>query len=274
MAEIHERTEHTPDGQPVFWREGEPQLPGAPTLYVHGVPTSSDDWVDFLTVTGGLAPDLRGFGRTTKRADGDFTMRGQAAFVERFVDERRLDRVKLVVHDWGAAALLWAMREPERVERLVVINAVPFLPGYRWHGIARLWRTKVVGELAMGALVKPVLRLVSRKASATPGPLPRRFIDDTAKHFDQGTQRAILQLYRKAPEEELARAGEDLKALTAPALVLWGRHDPYVPERFAHGYAAALGDARLELLDGAGHWPWLDRPEVVERVAAFLRDGA
>jgi len=274
MAEVHERTQHTPDGQPVFWREAEPHLPGAPVLYVHGVPTSSDDWVDFLALTGGLAPDLRGFGRTTKRADGDFTMHGQATFVEDFLEARGLDRVKLVVHDWGAAALLWAMREPDRVERLVVLNAVPFLPGYRWHRIARLWRTKVLGELAMGAMVKPVLRLVSRQASATPGPLSRRFIDDTARHFDQGTQRAILQLHRKAPEQELARAGEDLSALTAPALVLWGRHDPYIPERFAHGYAAALGDATLELLDGAGHWPWLDRPEVIERTAAFLRDGA
>ncbi|HEV2754136.1 MAG TPA: alpha/beta hydrolase [Solirubrobacteraceae bacterium] len=274
MAQVTERTEHTPDGQPVFWREAEPRLPGAPTLYVHGVPTSSDDWVDFLALTGGYAPDLRGFGRTTKRADGDFTMHGQAAFVEDFLTARGLDRVKLVVHDWGAAALLWAMREPERVERLVVINAVPFLPGYRWHRIARLWRTKVVGEIAMGATVKPVLRVVSRKASATPGPLPKRFIEQTAAHLDQGTQRAILQLYRAAPAHELAHVGERLSAITAPALVLWGSHDPWIPARFAHGYAAALGDARLELVDLAGHWPWLDRPEAVERVSDFLHGGA
>ncbi|HEV2753359.1 MAG TPA: alpha/beta hydrolase [Solirubrobacteraceae bacterium] len=274
MTEVAERTEHTPDGQPVFWREADNQVPGAPVLYVHGVPTSSDDWVDFLALTGGYAPDLRGFGRTTKRADGDFTMHGQAAFVEDFLDARRLERVKLVVHDWGAAALLWAMRQPERVERLVVVNAVPLLPGFRWHRIGRLWRTKVVGEIAMGAMVKPVMGLVSRRASATPGPLPKRFIEQTAAHFDQGTQRAILKLYRAAPTEQLARAGEELRAITAPALVLWGSQDPFIPERFAHGYAAALGDATLELLDGAGHWPWLDRPEAVERVAAFLRDGA
>ena len=271
MTEVAERTEHTPDGQPVFWREADNQVPGAPVLYVHGVPTSSDDWVEFLAHTGGYAPDLRGFGRTTKRADGDFTMHGQAAFVEDFLDARRLERVKLVVHDWGAAALLWAMRQPERVERLVVVNAVPLLPGFRWHRIGRLWRTKVVGEIAMGAMVKPVMGLVSRRASATPGPLPKRFIEQTAAHFDQGTQRAILKLYRAAPTEQLARAGEELRAITAPALVLWGSQDPFIPERFAHGYAAALGDATLELLDGAGHWPWLDRPELVHRAAGFLR---
>ena len=50
--------------------------------------------------------------------------------------------MRLVVHDWGVVGLLWAMRHPERVERLVVMNAVPFLPGYRWHRTARIWRTR------------------------------------------------------------------------------------------------------------------------------------
>ena len=55
-------------------------------LYLHGVPTSSDDWVAFLERTGGLAPDLPGFGRTGKRGDGDFTMPGYDRFVEAFLD--------------------------------------------------------------------------------------------------------------------------------------------------------------------------------------------
>ena len=41
----------------------------APVLYVHGVPTSSDDWLPFLDRTGGLAPDLLGFGRSAKAAE-------------------------------------------------------------------------------------------------------------------------------------------------------------------------------------------------------------
>lgn len=267
MAEVLERREEM-DGQPLFWREAASE--GTPALYLHGVPTSSDDWVHFLAAGGGLAPDLPGFGRTTKRADNDFTMHGLAAWLERFLAVRELERVRLVVHDWGAIGLLWAMREPERVERLVVMNAVPFLPGYRWHRWARMWRTRVVGELAVGSMVRPVLKVASRAATPRRGPMPQRFLDEVDAHFDQGTQRAILQLYRGAPPDELARAGEGLGRIACPALVLWGRADPYVPERFAHGYAAALGDATLELLDDAGHWPWVDRPEVVQRVVDFL----
>ena len=100
--------------------------------------------------------------------------------------------------------------------------------------------------------------------------MPKEFREEIASHFDQGTQRAILRLYRSSPPDKLAAAGAELGSLTAPALVLWGTEDPYIPTTFASGYTAALGDAQLELVEGAGHWPWLDRPELVERVCTHL----
>ena len=58
----------------------------------------------------------------------------------------------------------------------------------------------------------------------------------------------------------------------APALVVWGERDPYLPKSFANAYAEALGgEARVEVVEGAGHWPWLDRPEVVDLISEFLR---
>jgi pimeloyl-ACP methyl ester carboxylesterase len=254
-------SEHTATlrDQPVFWRSVERDA-GAPVLYLHGVPTSSDLWLPFLERTGGLAPDLPGFGRSGKRGDGDFTIEGYARFVEEFLDMAGVDRVRLAVHDWGAAGLVWAQASPERVERLVVIDAVPLLPGYRWHPIARAWRTRGLGEIAIGLTTRFALRRV----------MPRPLADAVWPHFDQGTQRAILRLYRTSAEERLAAAGAGLGRIGAPGLVLWGERDPFVPARFADAYAAALGDARAERVPGAGHWPWYDRPEVVDRVAAFL----
>jgi pimeloyl-ACP methyl ester carboxylesterase len=254
-------SEHTATlgDQPVFWRTAEDDS-ATPVLYLHGVPTSSDLWLPFLARTGGLAPDLPGFGRSGKRGDGDFTIEGYARFVGEFLDLVGVDRVRLVVHDWGAAGLVWAQANPDRVERLVVIDAVPLLPGYRWHPIARAWRTRGLGEFAVGLTTRFALRRV----------MPRPLADAVWPHFDQGTQRAILRLYRTSPEERLAAAGADLGRIGAPALVLHGERDPFVPARFADGYAAAVGDARAEHVPGAGHWPWYDRPEVVERVAAFL----
>jgi pimeloyl-ACP methyl ester carboxylesterase len=254
-------TEHhdTFNDQPLFWRSAEGGEP--PVLYLHGVPTSSDDWVGFLERTGGLAPDLPGFGRSGKRGDGDFTMRGYDRFVEAFLDHAEVERVRLVVHDWGAVGLLWAQRQPERVERLVVSNAVPLLPGYRWHRVARLWRMRGVGEVAVGLAT----RWAWRRA------LPQPMADESWPHFDQGTQRAILQLYRASPEDALARAGLDLARVDCPALVVWGDRDPYLPAEFADAYADALGgEAEVLHLEHAGHWPWHDRPDAVDRIAAFL----
>ena len=71
--------------------------------------------------------------------------------------------------------------------------------------------------------------------------MPDDFIDSIWDHYDHGTQRAILKLYRSAPPEVLARAGERLGEISAPALVLWGGDDPYLPTRFAHAYGEALG---------------------------------
>ncbi len=271
MAEVSERS-GTIDGRPVFWRSA-PQAEGATgamPLYLHGVPSSSDEWVAFLERTGGLAPDLPGFGRSGKAGDLAYTIAEYDAFIESFLDTVGVQRVQLVVHDWGAVGLVFAQRLPARVQRIVVINAVPLLAGYRWHRTARIWRTPGLGEIAMGSTNRFFLRALTRESNATPGPMPDEWIDAVMEHFDQGTQRAILRLYRSSPPEVLAAAGARLGEIGAPALVVWGARDPYIPARFAREYASALGGAQLLELANAGHWPWIDDPGVIDSVAAFL----
>jgi pimeloyl-ACP methyl ester carboxylesterase len=295
------------DGLPVFWHSApapdDTRPDRAPVLYLHGVPSSSDEWiaprshdgvrprwrrwwrgerkedrwteprayeVGFLERSGGLAVDLPGFGRSGKPGFLKYTIDEYDQFIERFLDEIEVDRVKLVVHDWGAVGLAFAQRLPARVERLVIINSVPLLPGYRWHRTARVWRTPGLGELAMGTTNRFTLRLASRESNVTRGPMPDAWLDSVLAHFDQGTQRAILRLYRSSPPAVLAAAGARLGELHMPALVVWGTKDPYIPARFAGEYARALPNVELVELDDAGHWPWLDRPDVIERVVDFL----
>jgi len=253
------------DGQPVFWREAA----GARVLYVHGVPTSSAIWAPFLERTGGIAVDLPGFGRSTKRGDFPFTIEGYGVFLDRFAELVGLGGFRLCVHDWGGLALAWAARRAGSVERLAIIDAVPLLPGYRWHRIARAWRTPVLGEVAMGLTYRPVLRGLLRESNV--GPMPAEFVETIARDLDHGTQRAILRLYRSAPPAVLAAAGSELSELRAPALVAWGERDPYIPARFAQAYADALGgEAEVLTLPDAGHWAWYDRPDLVETVCDHL----
>jgi pimeloyl-ACP methyl ester carboxylesterase len=269
MPGVSEHNEEI-DGLSIFWRSAEPPAGTAPVLYVHGVPTSSHIWLPFLERGGGIALDLPGFGRSAKPAYISYAFDWFDGFIERFLDHLGVGSLRLVVQDWGGVALQFAQRFPERIERLVVIDTVPLLPGYRWHRTARIWRTPVLGELAMGATTPRVMRLSLREAFVAPGPVPEDFVAPIIAAFDQGTQRAILRLYRSADPPLLAAAGERLGTIGAPALVVWGERDPYVPVRFADAYAAALGDAQLLRLPDAGHWCWLDRPDVVDRVVEFV----
>jgi pimeloyl-ACP methyl ester carboxylesterase len=306
MPDVSEHTVEI-DGRPVFWRSApEPagSAGGAVPLYLHGVPGSSDDWVaphehhgirpwwrrwwrlkrsedewvepplyetGFLERSGGLALDLPGFGRSGKPGYLKYTIVEYDGFIERFLQEVEVERVQLVMHDWGGVGLAFAQRVPERVERLALLNAVPLLPGFRWHRIARVWRTVGLGELAMGMTSRFTLERASEEANATPGPMPGAWLDSVLEHFDEGTQRAILRLYRSSPPEVLAAAGARLGNLEMPALVIWGLKDPYIPARFGREYAAALPHAELVELADAGHTPWLDRPDVLERVVDFLK---
>ena len=257
---------------PVFWYEAPGDGSSAPVVYLHGIPTNADDWLPFLERTGGIAPDLPGFGRSGKPADFDHSIAGYAGFLEAFLQELGIARFSLVAHDWGAVGLVLAQAAPERLERLAIVDVAPLLPGFRWHWAARMWRTPVLGELSMGFSSRWALRQLSRQATPRRGPLPEELIGRIWDHFDHGTQRAILRVYRSSAPEDFVRAGERLGELRCPSLVMWGAADPFVPPRFAHAYAEALGGpVRLEVVEGAGHWPWVDRPECVDTVAAFLR---
>lgn len=248
-------------GIETFWRQaGDGRI-----LYVHGNPNNSDLWLPFLEKTGGVAMDIPGFGRSAKPAHFNYSIKGYGDWLEAFREHLGWESYKLAVHDWGGVGLAPAQREPQRVERLVVINAVPFLPGYKWHRFARIWRTPVLGELFQGSTTRWGLKRF------LPG-MPAEFIDSIWNHYDHGTQRAILKLYRSAPPAILAQAGGRLDEIKAPALVLWGGEDQYLPTRFAAAYGEALGgETTVEVVDGASHWPWIDKPELVQLIADFLK---
>jgi len=69
-------------GIDVLWRVAG----DAPILYLHGVPAAGWHWEPFLARTGGIAPDLPGFGRSGKPGDFDYTIAGYDRFIESFCD--------------------------------------------------------------------------------------------------------------------------------------------------------------------------------------------
>jgi pimeloyl-ACP methyl ester carboxylesterase len=264
------------DDSPVYYRSADRS--GMPTLYLHGIPTSSDDWLEFLGRSGGIAPDLIGFGRSGKGGHLDYSLAGLAEFVERFLGHLGVQRVRIVGHDWGAlVGLSFADRNPGRVDRLVLVNPPPARED--WPRALRVCRTPALGELAMGTINKGLLGRALRRGTIRAGAWPDARVRTVWDQFDQGTQRAILRLVRSAGDDVIggggprplgAETGTETETETRPIVVLWGEEDPWYPPATADAYAARLPGASVERIAGAGHWPWLDRPEVVDRVASLL----
>jgi pimeloyl-ACP methyl ester carboxylesterase len=265
--------DHTIDigGTPVYYRTAGEAPADVPILYLHGLPTSSDDWTAFLERTGGIAPDLLGFGRSGKAGNLDYSLDGHADFIELLLARLSVEQVQLVAHDWGAGGgLVFAQRHPERIEKLVLIDPLPLLDGVVHGRAANIWRRRLVGELVMGSVTKPLLARALRNATVTPDAWSADRLQAVWDQFDQGTQRAIIRLYRATGPEQLAAAGADLGTLPAPALILWGEQDPWLAPAYADAYAGRLQNATFQRIVGAGHWPWLDRPDLIETVATFL----
>jgi pimeloyl-ACP methyl ester carboxylesterase len=158
----------------------------------------------------------------------------------------------------------------DRVASVTLIDT-GILPGYRWHRLARVWRTPVIGELFQATATRAMFRRLLN--ANEPRGLPRAFVYQMYDHYDRRTRRAVLRLYR-ATDDPGAAATEFaayMREKDIPALVIWGEHDAYLPWQFAARQREAFPSADVHVLPASGHWPYADAPETVERLlVAFV----
>ena len=93
--------------------------------------------------------------------------------------------------------------------RLAIVDAVPLLDGFEWPSIARWLRRPGIGELIMGSVNRWLLARTLRNASARPEAWSDARVDAIWDQFDQGTQRAILRLWRSADTAASAKTDQD-----------------------------------------------------------------
>ncbi|SFL18838.1 haloalkane dehalogenase [Lysobacter sp. cf310] len=102
---------------------------GDPIVFLHGNPTSSYLWRNVIPHVGDLgrclAPDLVGMGGSGASADGGYRFADHARHLDVWFDALALERVVLVLHDWGSAlGFDWARRHPERVQAIAYMEAL------------------------------------------------------------------------------------------------------------------------------------------------------
>ncbi|MGN6586067.1 MAG: alpha/beta fold hydrolase [Solirubrobacterales bacterium] len=240
-------------------------------VFVHGNPGSADDWERLAGAAGragrrAVAFDLPDFGETVAPSGFQHDVPGYAGFVDAALGELGVERAHLVLHDFGGPiGLAWAAMRPEALAGITLIDT-GVLPGYKWHSLARIWRTPVLGEVFQATATRSAFRFLLNRNE--PRGLPREFVEAMYDHYDRRTRKAVLALYRATDDpggmsQALSRLFADRDV---PALVIWGEGDAYLPSSYAARQREAFPSADVHVLPASGHWPFADAPETVERL--------
>jgi pimeloyl-ACP methyl ester carboxylesterase len=253
-----------------FIRAGE----GPALLLLHGIGNNCQTWagvIDRLAETHTvIAPDLLGHGRSDKPR-GDYSIAAYANGMRDLLSVLDIEQATVVGHSLGGGiALQFAYQFPERCQRLALVGSGGLGPELS----AGLRAATLPGaELVLTALagISGPLRVglqVLERAGRTTG---WRRVGDFAEAGDAllalrdvEARRAFLRTLRGVVDAR----GQAVTALdrlyladSIPMLVVWGSRDPIVPALHAETVRSLVPSARVEVFDGAGHWPHLDEPD-------------
>ncbi|HMS80177.1 MAG TPA: alpha/beta fold hydrolase [Burkholderiaceae bacterium] len=268
-------------------REGAP-----PIVFVHGFPEFWYAWKDVLPAFAdrwhAVAPDLRGFNLSRAPADpkacrADRLVGDLDGLIRAFGHERAV----VVAHDWGGA-VAWALAiaRPERVSRLVILNAphpVPFarlLAGDPAQQAASAYMNVLRAPGAEAALAADDFAGLERLfAEVSPAPW---FDAETRAAYHAAWSRpgvltGAVNYYRASPL--YPPVGDDPGArrlvldpadfvVRVPTCVLWGERDQALLPALLDGLDALVPELTVHRLPGCSHWLAHEAPE---RVAALIR---
>ncbi|HZU97989.1 MAG TPA: alpha/beta fold hydrolase, partial [Planctomycetota bacterium] len=260
---------------------------GQPVLFVHGNPTWSFYWrelvKDLRATHRCVAPDHVGCGLSDKPGDDayEYTLERRVEDLSALVDHLRLDKVTLVLHDWGGMiGLAWAAAHPERVSRLVLLNT----SGFRLPATKPLpWQLKLVRNLpGFGALSVRGLNAFAGLAvhMAAMKPLDPRVKAGLVAPYDSWRNRiATLRFVQDIPLapgdrawDAVMKVEEKLESLRdVPTFIGWGEKDFVFDGHFLDEWRRRLPGAQVKTFPEAGHYVLEDaRDELVPLIRDFI----
>jgi haloalkane dehalogenase len=262
---------------------------GEPVVAVHGNPTWSFYYRELARAFRNdyrvVVPDHIGCGLSDKPSDERYayTLANRVDDFGRLMDELDLDRINLVVHDWGGMiGMAWAVRNAERIRRLVILNTAAFhLPKSKPFP----WQLWVVRDTPIGPLMVRGLNLFARGATrmaCTRKRLSKEVRDAYCAPYDGWNDRiATLRFVQDIPLKP-GEPGYDLVSDTAgrldvfrdrPVLICWGDRDFVFDHHFLAEWKAIYPDAEVHRFADCGHYILEDAAdEIIPLITTFLHD--
>ena len=257
-----------------------------PVLLLHGGGTDSAHLSWALTipalVQAGLrvfAPDWPGFGQSDY-PDAPYSLDYYVGLLPRLMDALGIERASLVgISMGGGVALGCALRYPQRVARLVLVDSYGLQTRVPYPWLSALTvRLPWINEItwAWMARSRAMTAWALRAIFADPSHATPELVDEAwAEVRRPGAGRAWRAFQRNEAGWSRVRTSylDELGQVSAPVLLVHGARDTLVPLQWAQEAQRRLPNARLEVLPDCGHWAQREQPDVFNRlVAAFLTE--
>lgn len=245
---------------------------GEPLLLVHGIMASLHTW-DGWTETlkrhyQVIRLDLPPFGLTGPLPDGSLRGERLCRFLIDFLDALGLERVHYAGNSLGGY-LGWqlAVHHPERVGKLILLNAA----GYRAHQIpsSLTLMQSPLGKAYEWWLPRAFLATSIREVVGHPRALSAAMID---RYHDLQRRPGVRPAMRRGVGEIVSNMVDRLPPISARTLIIWGRHDRWIPLAHAFQFQRDIPGSALIVYDDLGHIPMEEAPRRTVRDAlAFLQ---
>jgi haloalkane dehalogenase len=274
----------TPQGATMSFVDEGPRTDEA-VLMLHGNPTWSFFYRDVIRELAPnvrcVAPDHVGMGLSDKPQDYPYTLAARIADIETLVASLKLRRVHLVVHDWGGAiGFGWAVKHPELVGRIVVLNTAAFRSPHIPARIAlcKAWGLGTVLVRGLNGFAGPATWMAINQRKLSPE-------EKRAYLFPYGTwadRVAVNAFVKDIPMGENHPSFRTLAGIEAalsglsekPMKIIWGGADFCFNDRFLKRWQELFPKAERVYLPTAGHYVLEDaKPAAAEQVSDFLRAG-
>lgn len=254
-------------------------------LCLHGFPELSYSWRHQLPLLARLgyrawAPDLRGYGRTERPRDtSEYAIEILIEDVASLIRAAGVERATILAHDWGGIVAWYvAMRRPELVDRLVMMNIPHPAPLSReLRRLPQLLRSWYVGLFQLPWLPERFLSEDSHRrienAFLSTAADPSRFTDEDLRVYREaaaqpGALTAMFAYYRAYVRGGGLRRQKKLgyPIIDAPTLMIWGERDTALGKETTIGTSAYVRDLTVRYLPNAAHWVQQEAPEAVNAI--------